>query len=58
MASKNQTGRINPAVADKVTEEDIERQSLEDGEDEFFDRNATPDRVETPYPQKRPVPVR
>ena len=58
MASKKQNGRIDPALADSFNEADIERQALEDGEDAYFDRDAPPNRVESPYPRKRTAPVR
>jgi hypothetical protein len=58
MAPKQQPGRIHQERADRFTDAEIERQAKEDGEDEFFDRDAAPDRVEQPYPRKRPEPVR
>lgn len=58
MASKKTAGRIDPARADRVTDEEIERQVAEDGEEAYFDRDAPPDRVEYPYPRKRPATVR
>ena len=58
MARDRKSGRIDPAVADRFSEEDIERQAAQDGEDEFFDRDAPPDRVEYPYTRNRPTPVR
>lgn len=58
MVSKKQKGRIDQTLADSFSEADIERQATEDSEDAFFDRDAPPDRVESPYLGKRPAPVR
>ena len=58
MASKKKQGRVDPVRVDSFSEADIERQAREDGEDGFFDREAPPDRIESPYRRKRPVPVR
>jgi hypothetical protein len=47
------SGRIDIARFDSLTEEDIERMAAEDGEDEWFDPAAQPDRVSRPYEPAR-----
>lgn len=40
-----QKGRIDRKKVEETTEADIERMMVEDGEHEWFDKEAAPDRV-------------